>query len=300
MSRVKRNKLGGDADGQVFQTGAMINLKVRCWGASSVLNEDFFGDQMPAEIVRAVYDLLPNKTFLEQLHGMRNEAKRYLYRKSMPFPIDGFVFILKVDIPEVERNLQARKEEFLDKVEQFLEVYESEVRKFATDYSQLYNPDKYPTVAEMRTRFKFQWVYRHFDVQGTMDVLPPEVFQSQMREARDEVREMVDMAVRAIGKQFIDKITSLQSQCSNGKINTATVDSLHDFMSNFEGKWDGYIGHQKLREMVAECKEYIGGVGADDLRYGEDLRGMIADKMQGIMNDFQETADARLHRRIDY
>ena len=298
MSRVKRNKLGED-DSQVFQRGAMINLRCRCWGASAVLNEDFFGDQMPAEIVRAVYDLLPNKTFLEQLHSMRNEAKRYLYRASMPFPIEGFVFVLKSDIPEVERNLQARREEFMDKVEQFLEVYEVEVNKFARDYSHLYNPDKYPTVAEMRTRFKFDWKYRHFDVQGTMDILPPEVYQDQLRQAKSEVREMVDMAVRAIGKQFIDKITALQSQCSSGKINTATIDNLHDFLDDFENKWDGYVGHRKLREMVAECKAYVSNVGADELRYGEDLRGVIADKMQGIISDFETTADARLHRRID-
>ena len=297
---IKRNKQSRDADSKVFQEGALVNLHIRCWGASASLNEEFFGEAMPPEIVRAVYDLLGDKSKIKGLHDQRDESKRYLYRYSLPFPQDGLVFILKADIEMVNEGLIRRRGIFQESVEDFLRIYDAEVAKFAQNYPALYNPHKYPTVAEMRARFKFRWTFRHFDVSGTLGVLPPSVYKEQMQSAREEIKQMVNMAVRTIGQQFLERIKSIQTQCSSGNINTATVHNLHEWLDSFGSKWDGYIGHQKLREMVAECKAYLDGVDAEDLRYGDSLRDMVANGMQGIINDFQNIADARLHRRLDF
>lgn len=301
MGEIKRNRLTSDdsAINKVFSEGVLVCLHIRCWGATSRLAEEFYSEDMPTEICRAVYDLLPTKTFLEQLHGMRNEAKRYLYTHSMPFPIDGFVFVLKQDIEAVDAALVRRKEDFDQKVDQWLATYEHEVQDYAQKYPHLYKPEKYPTRAAMRGKFEFKWIFRRFDVVGTADVLPPEIYRQQVLAAQNEVRQMVDMAISAIGQQFMERIKSFQGQCVNGRINTTTLTNLKAFLDNFENKWDDYIGHEQLAAIVEECKGYLDGLDAEDLRYGTELRAVIADRMQGVIGQFNGVADVRLHRKLD-
>lgn len=299
MAGVKRNRLG-DLGEDVFSRGALVTLQTRCWGAVSVLPEEFYGDQMPPEVCRAVFDLLPDKTKLNQIKEVRDEAKRYLYKYSLPAPVDGFVFILKKDIPTVQEGLNYRKQIFFESVDEFIAQYEEEKGKFQQQHPHLFIPEKYPSPTELRGKFRFRWLFRHFTVTGTSEVLPPEVYEEQLAQARKDLREMIDTGIRTIGAQFYDAIRKIRDQCGDGKVNTATINNFHNFLEDFEGKWDEYLGHGRLREMVRECKQYLEDVDAADIRNSDELRGLISEGMQEVIEKFEKTADARLHRKLDF
>jgi len=299
VERVKREKTV-DAS-SVFSKGCLVHLKIRCWGARSKLDENFFSEQMPVEIVRAVYDLLTDKTYLRQLHEMRSEAKRFVARYSLPFPVDGLVFILKQNITIVDEGLRRRREEFLSKVEQFLSGYEADKRDFQKKYPHLYRPEKYPSQDVMRRIFRFEWYFRHFVAPDrSLEVLPPEVYEEEVRKIQAEARRMRDVAISTIAQKFLSKIESLKEQCSRDKINTATVNSLKQFLDDFSSSWDGFLGYQKLSSLVEECKDALDGIGAEELRYDDDFRSLIGKKMESIIGDFSKIADVRLRRKIDF
>jgi hypothetical protein len=52
--------------------------------------------------------------------------------------------------------------------------------------------------------------------------------------------------------------------------------------------------------MVEECKQYLDDVDAADIRNSDELRGLISEGMQGIIEDFEGTVDVRLHRKLDF
>ena len=133
-----------------------------------------------------------------------------------------------------------------------------------------------------------------------MEVLPPEVYKEQLSQARRDLQDMIDTGIRTIGQQFYESITKIRNQCSDGKVNRSTLESLHTFLDSFESKWDDYLGHEKLAQMISECKDYLEDVDAADIRNSDDLRGAIAEGMNDIINEFESTVDARLHRKLDF
>lgn len=302
MEKIERIKRDVNADIDVFSRGSLCHVHIRCWGAMSRLGEEFYGEKMPPEIVRAVYDLLKDKTALKDLHAMRDEAHRFVDRFSMPYPVPGLSFILKQDIEAVDAGLRRREEEFGGALTKFLASYEADVADFANTYPHLYKPKRYPSLDQMRDRFHFSWVFRMFQVPTEkMSVLPPEVYKEELNKMRAEALRMRDVAISAIGAQFLKKIEALGEQCKDGgMVHTSTVNSLRDFLDRFDKSWDGYLGHQKLSEMVEQCKHYLDDVGADEIRLDDDFRKMVGDKMAGISKQFRSIADARLKRRLDF
>ena len=305
---IKRNKRGTE-DINVFSQGVLVSLRIRCYGARSRVPESFYQDnkKMPTDITRAVQDILPlvggvSKTALKELHEMRDEAKRYLYRYSLPHPVDGLVFILKKDIPDVDEGLKRRQEAFLDKVDIFDAGYPNAVQDYAAKYPEQYEAykDRYPDPEEMQHRFSFEWSFRHFVVPDqALSVLPPEVYKEELEKVRQDARRMRDTAVSAIGQEFLKRIDSLKDQCQTGTINTGTVDALKTFLDKFVDGWDDYLGHAQLAEMVEEVKEHLDGIGAEELRIDEGFRALVGSKMEEVCQQFQNIADVRLHRRID-
>jgi hypothetical protein len=285
----------------VFSNGVLIHLNVRCWGALSKLDDKHLGE-LPKNIVRAVYDLLKDKTYLTIVHNIRSEAVGFVGNNSLPFPIAGLHFIPKKLISHVNTRLQRYQNRFWVAIEEFLDNYSSLIADYAKEYPKLYEPQKYPSVVVLRTRFCFEWTFRHFNVPDvSIGVLPPEVYGEELRKFQSEMREMRDMAVSVVGKQFIEKIESLKDQCldSSGNINTATVNAVHNFLDRFDRLWDGFVAHPQLKRMIGECKEYMAGTDADMLRADETFRGLIGKKMGEITDHLDSLADARLYRRLD-
>lgn len=299
MAGQKRNRRGRD-DVNVFSQGVLVHLQVSCWGASAKLEKEHLGEEVPKEIVRAVYDLLDDKTFLEDLHSIRSEAKRFLYRNSLPFPVDGLVFIPKPSIERIDEGLKTRRGHFEEAVEDFLRTYESKRSAFAEKYPKIYQPQKYPSVSQMAYRFRFNWSFRHFTVpDAEMSLLPPELYKEEERKFKAEMRQMKDTAISVIGQEFIKKIDILKEQCFDDNINTATVNAFHTFLDKFDNLWKGFVGHAALKRMIEEAKEYMDGTEADMLRADDSFRQLVGNKMKDITEQFQKIPDARLKRKLD-
>lgn len=296
---IERN--GPEAQNDVFSNGVLIYLHARCWGASSRLDKKHLGE-LPKDIVRGMYDLLKDKTYLAGVHNVRNEAVNFIGDNSLPFPIAGLHFVPKKLIFEMDMKLKTYRNRFWAAVEEFLENYSSLVEDYAKEYPDLYEPAKYPSKSQLRTRFCFDWIFRHFNVpEVSLEVLSPEVYEEELKKFQSEMRQMRDMAVSAVGQRFIEKIESLRDQCldSSGSINTATVNAVHSFLDRFDHLWDGFIAHPQLKEQIDKCKEYMAGTDADMLRTDESFKNMVGGKMTEIVDHLDDLADARLHRRLD-
>lgn len=284
-----------------FANGAMIHLFARCWRASGRLDDKHLGD-LPVDLVRATYDLLKDKTLLEVVWDVRGEADKLIGFNSLPCPIPGLHFVPKRLIPEINEKLKEIKVRFWVTVDEFISDYARLVQEYAVAYPELYEPSKYLSETALRGRFYFEWTFRHFSVPDVaLGVLPPELYEEEMRKFKQEMRTMADMAVSVVGQEFLAKIKVLKDQCLDplGNVNTATVNAIHSFLDRFDRLWDGYVGHSQLKQMIAECREYMVGTDAPMLRADDDFRQLVGRKMGEITGQLDGLADARLHRRLN-
>lgn len=300
---IQRVKVAKDqkAEENVFANGCLVRLKTRCWGGYSRLDDSFIIDSVPKEMVRAVADLLADKTKLDIVRYIRDEAKRFICMHSLPSILEGFEFIPKEKIEHVDEGLKGRQERYFEAVEDFLAVYERLQQETAEKAPALYRPEKYPSVAAMRGHFDFQWYFRVFAVpDSSSSILPASVYKEEMRKFKEEIQEMKEMAVSEIGQQFLKKINKLKDQCVGGKIvSTATVETLHKFLDGFEGEWGTYFCHQELKKVINECKDYMVGTDAEMLRADDGFRDMIGNAMTDIADKFEKIGGTRVTRRLD-
>lgn len=288
-------------DENVFNNGCLIHLRCRCWGGYAKISNQYISDELPKEMVRAVADLLIDKSKLDKAHQLRNEAHRFIDGHSLPFPVDGLKFIPKKSIETVNAGLESRKESFKDAVEDFVANLESLIQQTKTDAPAIYQKDKYPSTDLMLSKFGFDWTFRVFNVpELSSSILPPELYKQEMDKAKAEIDEMKNMAVSAIGRQFLDKISALKEQCSGTKsINTATVESLHKFLDKFDESWGDFFCHDRMRAMINECKGYMIGADADMLRHDAHFREVIGSAMGDIVSEFEKIGLKRPERKMD-
>jgi hypothetical protein len=244
--------------------------------------------------------LLTDTSYIEDLWDIRGETKRFLSRNSVPFYIPSVAWSPRTAIVKLNEGFQQRHERFFDVVEDLV-AHKDELRDaFRDKYPNLYRPDKYPNEHALRARFKFEWVFRHFNPPAQeLSVLPPDLYQQELEKWQREARGIRDGIIGSIGGAFMSKIDSLRKQCFNGTINAGTLRSLHEFFERFGELWDGFIGHDQLKAKIAEARLYLDGTDAPMLNSDTDFRNLVGDKMFDIMSDINDSGDARLHRSLD-
>lgn len=288
-------------EANVFSQGLLICPKFYTgWAASTKVDENQMGD-LPKEIIKGIKSLLTPKgrENLSDLNSIINEAKGYIGRNSLPFPIPTLNFIPKDRIESVDDRLKEIKERADECFEDLIKTYDDAKADYRANYPDHYQPEKYPTVFRLRAGYRFEWSFRAFTVPDqAMSVLSPRLYKQEMAKFKGEVQEMKDLVIGAVGSELLKKVKSLKEQCSSDSVATSTVSSVHRFLEKFDDMWDGFIAHKELRKMIADVKDYMDGTDASMLKADGAFRKMVEDKMSQITEQLETTNE--LKRSLDF
>ncbi len=283
-----------------LQTGVLCNLKVGRWDASTKFDKNRLGSDVPKEIVRAMQDLIDDRTRLKDIATIRRTAKGELMRHSIPHPIDGCWFVPKEQIPYLDEKFTELKAENDDRVNALLRDYSKLKDRMHRKYPKYYKPEKYPTRKELRQKFYFSWQF--FDIglpNGKSGVLPPAMYKREQKKFSNMVKEMEEMTVNLVANRLLQRIDNLKKQCSGGRINTLTVDSVDDFLGKWDDLWSGYVDHSKMHSIMKQLKTQMKKVTADDLKDSEAFREEVGNKMDKLINRLKKIPDVQLKRKLD-
>lgn len=301
IKRIKRFR-PDDLGASCFKEGCLVSIGILgIWGASTKLGSDYITSTLPDKLVRANYDILEDKSRIDRLNSLREEAKKFVEKCSMPFPLQNCTFVRKEVVPIVEEGLEERKARFFEVLDTFLdEEYEDGKRSFQKKYPEHYHERKYPSKKAMRDRINFDWCYRVFEPPGkNSGILTPAMYKKELAKFKDDMDRMRTMMLHEVKEQFIAKVETLRDQCLDGVPNASTLRSVNTFLDRFESYWKGSVGTEGIQELVTECKEYLDGTDADMLRSDDEFKSVIGNAMKGIAAGFEEIAGERLTRSID-
>jgi len=286
-------------DGNPYNTGCLILLKTRFWGASKTVTPEQLGD-LPPDIVHAARTLLIDTNKLEVVRGIIGEAKRRVKENTIDFPIPGLDFINKDRIEHVDDFLKASKERAMDAIEDLNGELEGLKAHYKDKHPEFYNEADYPTEAQLLDNFVFEWSFRQLNPPDKgLGILSPALYKKEVEAFRMEMKEFQDSLVSIVAKEFYDRIDKLREQCLGNNINTATVKSIHNIIDRFDNIWSGHLMHDDLRSMITQVKEYVADTDGDMLRSGESLRMMVGNKMKDVAGQITRSRDKRLLRKID-
>jgi hypothetical protein len=287
------------SESEAYTKGCLIILQTRFWGATKKIDDDDLGDLPPA-IVKASKDLLINTGKLEAVRGILGEAKRFIAKYAMDFPLPAVKFIGKNKIELVDAGLRSRKEYAEEAVEDLINSLEYEKAAYKAKYPEMYEESNYPTPAQLRENFKFTWKFRTIAPPGKeLGVLSPEIYQQEVLRFRSEMKEFQDSLISLVASEFYTRIDKLKEQCLTGEISGSTLKSIHTVLEKFDDVWSGVISNDTITKMVDEVRLYLDGTDTGMLKADDEFREMVQESLQEVTNLIVNSDDPRIKRKID-
>jgi hypothetical protein len=284
----------------MFEKGCLVQLSISKWGGVKKINDNQLAEMIDShEWVTATKKLVDPES-LKPICKMGNAARSYLTTVSLPFPIQGMVFIPKEMITRVDQRLEEFKVEFNQTISTFIRDYDK-LRETAMVYlGELFNEVDYPVHVEKK--FSFAWRFIILDVpNGKSGILSPEIYEREKEKFIQTMEEARTMAIESLREEFgsmVERITERFTQSGDGKpkvFKNATVESFYEFFETFKER--NIFRDEQLDELVERAQAVLGCVSAESIRTNADLKENIRAGMaevEGVM----AVALARPRRKI--
>jgi hypothetical protein len=287
-------------DQSKLQECVLCNLQFNRWTASAKLPKELLGDDVPKEIVRGMQDLIPDRTLLKDIATIRRTAKGELMRNSVPFHIDGIWLVPKELVTGLDDRFTELGEEDKSRVEKFLKAYPKLKTAMKKKYPKYYRKDKLPSTTELRKRFNFSWQFFQLTLPDPESgILDPKLYKREVAKVKRMVADIEEMTLNLVANRLTKRIKKLSSQCENGKINKATVDSVDRFLDKWDELWSGFVDDKRMRTIMASMKRQMKSASADRLKDNEDFREKVGDKLDNVISKLKKRSDLHLKRRLD-
>ena len=284
----------------MFEKGCLVQLSVSKWGGVKKINDNQLAEMIDTHEWLTATKKLVDPESLKPICKVGNAARTYLTGISLPFPIQGMVFIPKEMISRVDQRLEEFKTEFNQTVGAFLRDYDKLRETAMVCLKELFNEVDYPVYVEKK--FSFGWRFIILDVpNGKSGILSPEIYEREKEKFIQTMEEARTMAIESLREEFasmVERITERFTQNGDGKpkvFKNATVQSFHDFFETFKER--NIFRDEELAQLVERAQSVLGGVSAESIRTNDSLKENIRQGMAEI-EGAMATALARPRRKI--
>jgi len=284
----------------MFEKGCLVQLSISKWGGVKKINDNQLAEMIETHEWLTATKKLVDPESLKPICKVGNAARTYLTSISLPFPIQGMVFIPKEMITRVDQRLEEFKGEFSQTVEIFLRDYDK-LRETAMVYlGELFNEVDYPVRVEKK--FSFAWRFIILDVpNGKSGILSPEVYEREKEKFIQTMEEARSMAIESLREEFasmVERITERFTQNGDGKskvFKNATVESFYEYFETFKER--NIFRDEQLAQLVERAQAVLGGASAESIRSNDHLKENIRTGMAEVENAMA-VALARPRRKI--
>ena len=284
----------------IFEMGCLIQLSTSVWGARRKIKTGQITDMAGANEWLSTHKKLIDPCALKPIQKVASAARGYLSGVSLPFPINGMLFVPKEMISRVDKELYRFKSEFDSKIEDFVSRYD-ELREVAVVYlGDLFNETDYPV--DIRSKFSFAWRFIVLDVpNGKAGVLSPEVYEREKTKFVQTMEEARELAIVSLREEFSSMIKRVTERFTNGHgtkskiFKNGTVNNFYEFFETFRER--NIFRDSELAELVDQAEAILGGKTAETIRSNDQLKDHIREGMVE-MEKSMENILSRPRRRI--
>ena len=278
-----------------FDKGCLIQVSSSMWGATRKIDSSHVEKMgAGAEWLRANKKLVDPKA-LRPVSNVVCNAKNYLVKVSLPFPIQAMVFVPKEMISSIDYHLNQYKIEFDEAVKEFLSAYPALRESAMSHLKELFNESDYPV--DISSRFGFSWRFLTLNVpNGNTRLLAPEVYEREKKkfvQTMDEARQMAIDALRIEFSGLVKRLTERLSTNPDGKpriFKNGTVNNFYEYFETFKQR--NIFEDDDLKELVSQAQSVLENYSADAIRSDQHLKDRISQEMSAIDVNLNELLSA--------
>jgi hypothetical protein len=222
---------------------------------------------------------------LKAIGRFDGEIRRFLYNICLPFEI-GIHLLPITALETVEHRLRQFAEDRKQLISAFVIAYPSLCQDAAKRLRGLYNPADYPPVEDIEREFGFSWQYVSFGVPDQLKGISREVWEQEREKAAQRMAEAsveIQQVLRESMAKLVQHMADRLREGPDGKplrFKETTVSNLVEFLANFEFR--NVTDDTELQALVAQSRQLLQGVDADDLRTTGDLRTKVQQGMTEV------------------
>lgn len=291
-------------DKNIFERGMLIHLKMGGYDGRMKLSDEQLKD-LPKEIVRGVHDIFDAnfKDMLKEIGSFDQETRWCVKRKSIPFAIDGVYFINSKTIPEIIEVLDKRKEERKALIDKAVDNYDMAIVNFQNMYPEYFEHAKRKYLSKKDFAGRFYYTYQFIKIAAPdkeSSFISPEMYKDEMTKFKSMVDEMKQEVLSTIYQTLIETTKRLKKQCTDGKPNQRTLNTLNTFLKQIDDVYSDFIDRDDMKKTIDKIKVQVMGIDAKDLRTSEELKKSFVKEITNIGNEIKAISDIPLKRAIEF
>ena len=228
-------------------TAMLVRIKISQWGArrsDEELNDEISSTHGSRKEMTSVSKrILEPGTSLDAVHTASRKIKRYHKLMTLPWR-DGGVNVIKSELyPEYHRTITKMiEEEFKPAVEQFLRDYPSLMKAAIKNNGTLLSKDEYPTVEEMRTKFKIKIKPSaipkgsHMIIEGMADAKLREIQRDIDKDSQEDLKQAVYSGIFKRYQELLKKVVenckkySVSDKGTDGRLYESLLDNIRELI----------------------------------------------------------------------
>ncbi len=218
--------------------------------------------------------------------SVKNKAVRYFRDVSLPYPEAGIRLIRPARLDEVNRQMEAFRNDLGDAVYHLDRAY-SHLKALARErLGTLYNEGDYPP--SLSGLFGISWEFPSIEAPSYLQQLNPEVYRQECERVQQRFSEAVQLAEQAFTEELAKLVSHLTERLSgsdDGKprvFRDSVVENLTEFFDRFRQLNIG--SNEQLDGLVSDARRIVRGVRPQALRDDTNLRQHVATEMSRVQS----------------
>lgn len=279
----------------IYRKGCIAHLAFSVWGGRVKLPKGLIrADADPAFINATKY--LVDRDCLRPIEKIRNEARSFIYNKTLPFYIPGLLFISRDIIPDVDRELERLKAKFMFEVSNFTANYNIFIDKAREKLNGLFNPLDYPK--DIWKCFSFRWDFINFSAPDRTQILSAEICEREQSKYEQTMLEFRQTAMNTLRTKFAEMVDRVVERLSGERkvFKDTLVGNMKEFLDDFNKL--NITDDTELSTQIERCKKILDGVDVNAIRDNETFRHNIANNMTTIQTELDKMMIDRPVRKL--
>ena len=288
--RVKGGSMTTDVS-KLYQNACLIHFTSTYWQCTKSLNPAILKDKVDinSDWFKGRKYLI-NPDILGPIHTTQHQARNFISKHSLPFPIQTISLVLKEDITLIDNKLEEYKKLFWERVNGFMQEYGPAREEARSVLGELFDENDYPE--EIEKRFKFEWLYFNLGMPGKASILTPEIYTKAKEKFQQKMDETRELALSALCTEFSDVVTNLAEKLNgnNGKTRmykASMFNSLRDFLDDISGR--NLFDDAKLKALSDQARTMIDGINPYQIQYSTEVRNKVHQNMVVLKTAIDES-----------
>lgn len=234
--------------------------------------------------------LLAGSDKLEKVQKIATAVRTWNYQHTLPWSDGGSRLLPMKSFFDYKQTLNNYEQQYNDAVEDFLVEYPQLVSSSAFTLGALFDRGEYPDVEDLRSKFRFKYVFCPVPDAGDFRIDVEEQAKSELQQQYKEYYEskLAD-AMKDAWDRLHETLTHLSERMdytdeNKKKFWDSTITNASELCGLLSSL--NVTNDTKLEEMRQKLEKALSGVDASDIRESEAVRSSVKSKVDEILNMF--------------